>query len=257
MDHPEVRERLEGRLIERGGLAGLLDEASPESVALREHLAGCPACRREFDALRTTGVLLANAAPDDLALRPEMRARVLRAVRETGVRRRPAMVAPTSPRPWFGWRLGAALVAGTAVVVLAAGMLLGGSLVQQRDAANDQLVALSHVTTAADRLLAAPDHTQLTLRDAQGHAAGTVLFDPSSNALLVFSTSLRADAPRDSYDCYLERDGQRTRIGWMEAAGSISYWLGGLPAGATMGPGDRFLVLTDQPGATPELSGTF
>ena len=279
MDHAEVGDRLEEALLERGGLADLLEASGPDADALREHLSTCDPCRREFTALAATGVLLANAAPDDLRLPAEMRERVLRTVRETGVHRsprpelvgafdgapaastgpgRPSMARPARRRePFFRWRLGAGLAAAAAVVVLAAGVLLGRSLVEQRDAANGQVAALSEITTTADRLLAAPGHTQATLRDPAGRAAGTVLFDPASDELLVFSTSLRSDAPNDSYDCYLERAGQRSRIGWMEAAGGISYWVGKLPAGMAMEAGDRFLVLTDQPGATPALSGTF
>lgn len=289
MDHADVRERLEEALLDRAGMTGLIEAAGPEAEQLRQHLATCDPCRREFAALAATGALLAHAAPDDLRLPAEMRERVLRTVRETGVHRGPRpdssvgqalaasearsgagagaqrvapVAAPTArrlvgPPPFFGWRLGAALATVAAVVVLAAGALLGRSLVEQRDAAKDQVVALSQVTAMADRLLAVPGHVQATLRGPAGQPAGTVLFDPSSAQLLVFSTALRPDAPNDSYDCYMERDGQKVRIGWMEMAGGTAYWVGTLPAGMVPQAGDRFLVLTDRPGATPALSGTF
>ncbi|HEX5465720.1 MAG TPA: anti-sigma factor [Candidatus Limnocylindrales bacterium] len=270
LDHAEAREQLDALLLERGSLTTLGDDPSAAAQALRAHLAVCPPCRRELAAVQTTGLLLANAAPDDLPLRPELRSRVLQAVRQTGAARPSAGPAPERPLRvsdetrarkswlglWSGGQLAAGLAATVAVIVLVGGLLLGRGLMQQRDAASAQLAALTHVTTAADRLLATPDHRQMTLHDPSGAAGGTVLFDPDSGELLVFSAGLGTEAGGEPYDCFVEHGGQRTRIGWMEAAGGVAYWVGGLPAGTTLASGDRFLVETDDPGATPALSGT-
>jgi hypothetical protein len=44
----------------------------------------------------------------------------------------------------------------------------------------------------------------------------------------------------------------------MDSAGNVSYWVGQVPMGVTLGQaGDRIVVQAEVPGATPVLSGTF
>jgi hypothetical protein len=262
MDHAEVRERLAAALLGPGGLSALDDDSSQAGVSVREHLAGCAPCHSEYQALQATNALLANASPDDLRPDETLRARVLGAVHETGRPRRTLPRDGDVPSPArrplrLVPRFGAILVVAAVVVVAAGGVFLGRDLIAQRDAAASRAAALGAVTTATSRLLAAADHAQATLVDPQGQAAGSVLFDPATRELLVFATSLGAQATATIYDCYLERNGQRTRVGWMYAAGDFAYWDGTLPAGTPLDTGDRFLVLDETPGATPALSGTF
>ena len=277
MDHAEALDRLEDALLGSGRLEALGVGDAPEQARLRDHLAVCPSCRAELGALQATAALLAAAAPDDLRPPAATRERVIRAVRETGVKRPrssalpaaagPVVAPPTRVGPsrhnglrwtWHLRPVGTTLAAAVAIVLLGGGVLFGANLVRQRDAATAQVAALTKVAAWTDRLLAAPDRTELTLRDAQGRAAGTVVFSRSSGDLVVFSEALDPTSPRETYDCYITRNGQWTRIGWMNVAGSVSYWVGKVPAGSSIGqPGDRFVVLVDRPGATPELSATF
>ncbi|HEX5451408.1 MAG TPA: hypothetical protein VFW86_03380 [Candidatus Limnocylindrales bacterium] len=273
MDHAETLERLESSALGPGGVEALETDRSAQAQAVKDHLAGCFDCRAEYDSLATTRALLAAAAPDDLAAPPEARERVLRAVRETGVRRpvRPMAVVPdvspapmptlqppsTALQPRRGFRrLWPALAMAAAVIIVAAGVLLGLDLTQQRDTARDQAAALSRVTALTDRLLAEPDARTVVLHDSAGQSSGSVLFSATADQLVVFTQSLDADAPAQAYACYVERDGRRTRIGWMNAAGNVSYWMGPVPGGLGQA-GDRFVVEGDEPGAQAALSGTF
>jgi predicted anti-sigma-YlaC factor YlaD len=71
------------RLLEEGQ-DGLLE--TPESRRLEEHLAACPACRRERDALAALDAALADALP--VQAPPYLAAAVMRKVRaESGARR--------------------------------------------------------------------------------------------------------------------------------------------------------------------------
>ncbi len=266
MDHAEVRDRLADALLAPGGLDALRADPGPEAVRVREHLAGCDACRGEAEALATTGALLAVASPDDLAAPPDARARILAAVRGTGTVRpvrteRPA-VPVTSPsgggRPWRVPRLLAPLAAAGAVIALAGGMLLVADLAGQRDRAQAQLAALVEVATASGQVLAEPDHGQLALQTPAGQRGGTLLFGPTSGQLVVWSRALEPPRAGERYDCYLELAGQRTLVGWMHQAGEMAYWVGEVPAGTPVGiPGQRFLVVSGEDGGTPVLSGTF
>ncbi|MFI5261788.1 MAG: zf-HC2 domain-containing protein [Candidatus Limnocylindrales bacterium] len=268
MDHPEVRQRMADALA--AGLLPSLLEADPatlgdtshdETTALRAHLADCAACRSEAGALVTTGALLAVAAPDDVAAPVAARERILRSVREMGMVRPTSIPAePAAPRrSWFPrWRLAPVLAAAALSVILVGGVLVVADLGRQRDSARADVTALADLTTASGHILARPDHAQISLATASGTPAGMVVFSPSSGQLAVWSHSLNAAQAGARYDCYLERDGRLTVIGWMEQAGDVAYWVGQVPSGVTLGQaGDRFIVQADHPGASPVLSGTF
>jgi hypothetical protein len=272
MDHAEVRDRLADALLAPGGLDGLLVDDRPESAALRDHLGACPSCRAEADALATTGVLLAAAAPDDLAPSPETRGRVLAAVLETGRVResRPsAEEVPAAPEAvsvrgplvgrWTRWpRWVAPLAAAAAFVILAGGLLLLSNVAGQRDHLQQQRDALADVTAATGQILGTPDHDFLALQAADGSRGGSLLFSPSTGQLVVWSGSLAAAEPGERYDCYVIHDGQALPVGYMREAGQFAYWIGQVPPGTPLGSqGDRFLVVSGGPAAAPTLSGTF
>lgn len=80
MDHAEVLERIEGAVAAPGGLTTLVADPSPDAVAIREHVRGCPDCAAEWRAWSKVAVGLAAAAPEDMGMRPDARGRILAAV---------------------------------------------------------------------------------------------------------------------------------------------------------------------------------
>ena len=278
MDHAEARDRLADALVAPGGLNAALSGDDPGATALRDHLAACPTCRAEADALATTGMLLAAAAPDDLPAPPEARERVLAAVRETG---RPRAVQASVPEPvvapipppaspgsatgprdggrrWRWPRLALPLAAGAMAVLLIAATLAAIDLGSQRDGTQRQLAAVVEVVSATGQILATPDHASLALTATDGTRGGTVLYSPSSGELAVWGRGLGETASTERYDCYVIHDGQAVPVGYMRMAGDLAYWVGNAPSGTPLGtPGDRFVVISSEAGSQPALSGTF
>jgi len=83
-----------------------------------------------------------------------------------------------------------------------------------------------------------------------------VALSPSSGRVVVIATGLPALSGGSRYDCFIEHDGVRTWIGWMETSADVAWWSGEISWSAAPGqPGDRFLVV----GGTGEvmLSGQF
>lgn len=259
VDHAEVRERLQDALLGPGKLAALDAEDGADAVALREHLARCGACRAEEDALRQTAALLALAAPDDLRAPEGARERVLEGVAGTGVVRLPT-ARGTRPlaaaRRWSARSPVTALAAAVALLLLGGGVLLGLDLVAQRDRSAQQARELARIAAQTDRLLARPTAVAITLRAADGTPGGTLIHDPAAGEIVVMSSILEEPAG-GPYACYLERGGQRLRVGWMHYANGVAYWAGPMDELADAGrPGDRFVVVVE---ATEEavLVGTF
>jgi hypothetical protein len=275
MDHAEARDRLADALLTPGGLDAALLAGDQGTAELRDHLAGCAACRAEVDALDLTGLLLAAGAPDDLPAPPAARARILAAVRETG-RPRPLLATATPAPPatappvaaapaalppaprWRLPRLALPLAAGAMAVLLLAGALLVGDLAGQRDRTQRQVAAVVEVVTATGQILASPDHASLALSAPDGARGGTVLYSPSSEQLVVWGRGLDETAPDERYDCYVIHGDQTIPVGYMHQAGGLAYWVGSAPSGTTLGaPGDRFVVISNEAGSEPALSGTF
>ncbi len=159
---------------------------------------------------------------------------------------------PAAPRPaWIG------LAAAAAVIVFLAGAFLAGPLgLSPAGEAPDGVPVV--VTAAMDRILQQPDHREITLADAAGHASGTLLLDPGAHQIVVLSSALAAAPTGKTYDCYLDRNGQRTWVGQMDSTDGFAYWAGPLadPAGAGQS-GDRFEVVLGDASAAPMLSGQF
>jgi hypothetical protein len=263
MDHAEVRAWLEEAALEPGALE---QPADPQVVG---HLERCRACAAERDALRATAVAL------DLAIGPPIaaRERVLANVRELGRERSAApaanVVAPaagtaatrepaarTTLAGWLGRltpRMAVAMI-GLALVLLAVGALggaLGGALLR-----GDEPRRLDMAVAEMTRLAAQPGASQLALRDPEGNPAGMVIHDPATARLAVISASLPGGDT--DYWCYLERAGERTRIGPMHLEGETHYWAGPMGGPADAGrSGDRFLVLDERSDGAPVLVGEF
>jgi hypothetical protein len=132
------------------------------------------------------------------------------------------------------------------VLIFVVGAFLGGPLGLVARPSPQVPVA---VAAAADRILQRPDHRAVTLHTASGEAGGSVVFDPGSRELVVLSGRLPEPAEGQRYQCYLERDGERTRIGPMIEAGEFYFWAGAVsePEDA-LRPGDRFLVVDEASG---------
>jgi hypothetical protein len=256
MDHAEVRERLADALLSPrdGGLEAAIADASGAGEALRAHIASCPSCARELDALRATGALLAAAAPDALTASAAVRERVMATARGAGVQ---LEVAPRRPRPFVlprGLRVPPAAVAMAAVVVLVAGLVGGLALVDQRQEADRQLAELTALAASTQEILADPASVRIDLAGPGG--SGSVLIGPSSGKLVAVSSTLPAPPAGRRYDCFVERGGIRTWIGWMHWSGDLAYWAGTV-AGVSppWQPGDAFVVTEDGDPA-PALSGS-
>jgi hypothetical protein len=269
MDHAEVLDRLESAMVEPGKLRTIDSDESPEGIELRDHLASCESCAGEYRAWWAASRALEAATPDTLRAPAEARARILAAARASG-RERPATsvpiesssveaptdapnVIPFRPRavPGPAW---IALAAAAAVLIFVLGAFLGGPLgLTQAEPQDDVPAAVAQV---ADRIIRAPDHRAATLIDPSGQAAGSLLFDPASSELLVLTEALPAPASGGSYDCYLERAGERTQIGRMQDAEGLSYWAGPIDEPSDAGlPGDRFVVALDENDPRPVLVG--
>ena len=287
MEHREVLARLGDAALERNGIRRLL-AADPE---LARHVEGCRSCAAERDAwLRTADALveaLAPAAAPERAGSPAelpagLRDRTLRLVAERGIAR-PGAPAAAGPYPapdasatalpaagvagiprvprWRSRRLLQALAAAAAVVVL----LGGGGLVvdlarqrdratQQRDLARGEAQQLAGVAGTLDALLAEPGHRVAPLAStATGHAAGSVVWGPTSSRLAVVTGALAAPPPGSVYRCWVERDGVRHVIGQMEFGQGLAYWAGWVDPASGIGPGSRIGVslVADTGGGSP------
>jgi hypothetical protein len=252
MTHAEVRERLADALLApgAGGIDAALGDPSDDGAALRAHLAGCAACTGELAALRAIGALLTAAAPDSLTASTVARQRTLAAARASRAQPNPPL------RPWLVRPY--ALAALAAAVILVAGLagLAGGlALTSQRDEARAQLAELRTLTVSSQALLADSTSVRLALAGPGGH--GSVAISPSSGQLVAIAIGLPALPGGGRYDCFIERDGVRTWIGWMTSSADLAWWAGEITWVSSPGrPGDRFLVVADA-GGEPVLSGQF
>lgn len=263
MDHAEVLDRLEAAFLSPGKLSSIDSDRSPAGVELRTHLDSCDVCAAEYQAWRVAGQAMAAAAPDTLRVPDEARARVLAAVAATGSRRTAARVAD-EPRvgrrsvvPRVSW-LATAAAAGAVIFLI--GAFLGGPLGLAPTAtapATPQAVPVS-VAIAMDEVLREAGHREITLLGTGGTPGGTLLVDAAGHEIVVVSTAL-APAPEGSqYDCYLERNGARTRVGRMHWDEGLAYWVGSMDEPADAGrSGDRFIVVLDSVPDMPALTGQF
>jgi hypothetical protein len=271
MDHAAAHERIEDLLLEPARLRGLAASAIPEDVALREHVAGCAACRADLEAWKELQRRLGDALPASIdearaASRPiepppSMRAAIVGAVRPTGAARRgraatkgaatrPATGTGLRRRPVVAW-----LAVAASLVVLAGAGLLTVDQARQRDVAEADARALASVVAAVDRVLVAPQHWVVPLKTETGGAGGSISW--SSQDLVVLTTVLDAPPRGQRYRCWLLEGGSNaTAIGNMFFAGRTAYWVGSLDEWATIriGPNTRFAV-TLEPVDGDGLSG--
>jgi anti-sigma factor RsiW len=249
MDHAAAHERIEDLVLEPTRLAALAESSDPSDAALREHLAGCSVCRADLAGWQRVQHRLAAALPgsvdaaraavEPIELPPSLRAAVITAARETERSPAPTSIvrAQRPRRAILGW-LGLA----AAFVVVAAAGLFTFNQVSQRSAAEAEAKDLTSALGAVDRVLAAPVHWVVQLRDPAGVASGSVSW--SSNDLVVLTTALQPAPAGQQYTCWLREPGSGAVIGKMYFAGRTAYWIGSLDEWATfrIGPETRFVV---------------
>ena len=272
MDHGSAHERIEDLLLDPVRLAAFDASEAPEDIALREHLAGCPACRADLDSWArlqsaVSGALLesaaeAAAAVDPIELPASLRARVLSAIRREAADTALAPVAMAGPttvaaptRPWLAFRQPRApwLGLAAALVVLVVG---GGVLVNQANqltASQGETQRLAEAVAAVDRVLAEPQHRVVALTTPAGAAGGSISW--TRHDLVVLTTALQAPKPGEVYRCWLNSNGKGWAVGRMEFAGGAAYWVGTLDEWASfeIGPATMFRVSLEPPGADPEV----
>ena len=264
MDHGSAHERIEDLLLDPARLGGLAASTAPEDIALREHLDGCAACRADSeswarlqaavaDALAAGGPAGAAAAVEPIELPASLRARVLSAVRsDTEAALAPVAMAAQPRRRWLPRQRGAWLGLAAALVVLA---VSAGLLVDQAGrlaAARADADGLAEAMAAVDRVLSEPRHKVVSLSAPDGAAGGSISW--TRHDLVVLSAALQPPKPGEVYRCWLNSDGSGWAVGWMEFAGSTSYWVGSLDEWASfeIGPTTMFRVSREPPGADPK-----
>src|SRR3990172_353760 len=89
------------------------------------------------------------------------------------------------------------------------------------------------LATAAPDSLAAPPSLRERVMAALGEidlagpgGSGRVLIGSSSGRLVAFSSTLPALPAGLRYECFIERGGVRTWIGWMHWSADLAYWSG-------------------------------
>lgn len=245
MDHAAAHERIEDLLLEPTRLASLDASADPDDVAVREHVDACPACRADLEGwarlqrgLRgalPTAAEAATASVEPIELPPSLRATVIAAAARPS---EPVSIAARRPArrlaPWLGLAASIVLLAGAGLVTV--------DQVARRSAAEADARALSSAMAAVDRVLTAPDHRVVALRDPAGTSAGSISW--SSHDLVVLTTALQAPPADQRYRCWLEENGSSVAVGAMYFAGRTAYWIGSLDEWATfqIGPATRFAV---------------
>jgi hypothetical protein len=257
LTHAEAREALEALFT-----APAADAVSGDDRArLAAHLDECSDCAAEHAALTATAAALHLTFGPPQALRQRVLEAVARTGRERGEPYSSATPTPSSQRSSAAaaggrGRLVAfprALAAAAALAVLA---FIGGAVSAAYFAPRDADSALAKAAMMMAELAREPAAHTMTLRDPSGAVGGTLMYEPQSNMLVVFSEAL-AEPATGGYDCYVERDGQRTWIGPMLFEAETAFWAGPIRTDVQPEAGDLFVVLADESDATPMLVATF
>jgi hypothetical protein len=240
MDHEATREQLELAAAEPGGLERLMAGDTPAAQAVAAHLAGCPACTGELARLeraaRVIGQIVRERPPADL------RERTLAVIRTAGVRRGAAaeeslvtpFAGPTTARRGptisardrsaLGWV--AAIAAAVVVSVIATSFIVGGQVDERLAMYANEIDALERVTIATLEVTAEPDVRRVALGGAEPAVTGSLVFSPSTSALVVVATGLTPPPEGQEYRCWVEQAGDREGVGKMFFSDDLAYWIG-------------------------------
>jgi hypothetical protein len=205
-------------------------------------------------------VLTATAAALQLAYGPPpaLRQRILDAVARTGRDRSVGVGSRSADRVMrrvprerlVAFPRALAAAAALAVLAFVAGALSMAYLAPRDDS------ALARAAMVMAEMARDPGTHAMTLHDPTGAPGGTLMYAPDSKMLVVFSEKL-TEPEGDGYDCFLERDGERTWIGPMLFEARTAFWAGPVRSDALPQAGDRFLVLDERDDPTPLLVGSF
>lgn len=295
MDHDATREQLELAAVEPGGIDRLIAGDTAVAQAVAAHLAGCPDCAEELARLeraaRLIGSTIRELPPADL--RERTLATVLALGRPRSVATAepagggsagatdapvvpfpvagtgPAATSPTVPvipmRSLSGRRAAAGWIATIAAAIVlsvaATSLLVGGRIDQQLADQTDTIHSLQEVTTATLRVSGLPDARHVALAGtANAELTGSLVYSPSTSELVVVATGLARPATGQEYRCWVERGGQRQRVGRMFFSGDLAYWIGPVASLSGVSSDARFGVsLVDASGPSidtpPVLSG--
>ena len=259
MDHAAAHERIEDLLLEPARLAALDRSDLPEDLALRQHLAGCPACTNDLEAWRRMQHAIAAAVPaeadaaaaalESIEPPPSLRARVLAAVAEADEPGAPIPMDRGRGSRRLAWWLGLA----ASVAIFAGAGFVTFQQMEQRAAAEAASQELASALAIVDRMLAT-EHKVVQLHSTSGASAGTISW--SRHDWVVLTTALPQPQPGSEYRCWLEADGRSVPIGHMDFAGGTAYWVATLDEWQTweMRPTTTFVVSLEAIG-TPSRTG--
>ncbi len=266
MDHDETREQLDLAAVEPGGIERLVAGDTAVAQAVAAHLAGCADCTAELARLERTSRLIGETLRD---LPPsDLRQRTLASVRALGRARGAAAdrvdvdlgppvipLATTQPatpqivpartanvrRSVVGWV--AAIAAAVVLSVATTSFVVGGRIDQQLADQTETIHGLQEVTTATLRVTGEPDARHVALAGTSNpDLFGSLVFSPSTAELVVVATGLQEPPAGQEYRCWVERGGQRQRVGKMFFSGGLAYWIGPVPAVSGVSSDARFGV---------------
>jgi hypothetical protein len=271
MDHGSAHERIEDLVLEPARLAGLDASRDPADLALREHLAGCPACRADLDGWARLQTAMSEALPahatdaaaavEPMELPPSLRTRVIAAVRPVD-----APLAPVSPisridaaatglaamlaLPRRAW-LATALV--VMVMLAGAGVILDQAARISSEQAHAQ--SLGEAVAAVDRVLAEPQHRVVALKTPDGTAAGSISW--SHHDWVVLTSALSEPRADQRYQCWLENGSKSVPVGVMEFTDGTAYWVATVADWKTweIEPTTQFVVSLEPAGAQARTGG--
>ena len=282
MDHDATREELELAAVEPDGIDRLKAGDTATAQAVAAHLAGCPACTDELARLERASRLIAavvrEAPPADLRERTLATVRALGRPRDVlspaGAPLAAAPVALASPTPMTattrarsqGGRpavlsLVAAIAAAVVLSVVTTSIMVGWRVDQRLAEQADTISVLEEVTTATLRVAAEPDAQHVVLTGTSDPSLdGSLVFSPSTSELVVVATGLTPPPAGQEYRCWVEKAGQRQRVGKMFVSNDLAYWIGPVPAVSGLSGDATFGVsLVDASGSavdtTPVLGG--
>jgi hypothetical protein len=268
MDHGSAHERIEDLVLDPARLAALESSTAPEDAALREHVAGCPACRADLDGWARLQAAMSDALPaqpaeavaavEALELPPSLRTRVIAAVRPAE-----APLAPVSRFDAAATGLAAMLALphrawlATALVVL---VMVGGAGVILDQAAQisierAQAQSLGEAVAAVDRVLAEPQHRVVALKTPDGTAAGSISW--SRHDWVVLTSALTTPAADQRYKCWLEDGSKSVAVGVMEFTDGTAYWVATVDDWKTweIEPTTQFVVSLEPAGTQTRTGG--
>jgi hypothetical protein len=259
MEHSEARELLELAAVEPGGFDRLAAGDTPEASALAGHLAGCPECSDELERLRRASSVIREAVRTTAP--PELRERTLALVAAVGRDRSAVALAQAgasvatavgdmpATAPSAGpididdarrrkspgvARLGlwaGSIAAGVVIAFVATQLLVVGPQNDQIAKQGREVASLAKAAAWALAIQGQPNAERVALESTTGDSelAGTLVYAPDTNRLVVLAQGLEQPPPGMEYRCWMESGGTRTPIGQMFFAGDIAYWVGEVP----------------------------